>query len=382
MSIIKSSVFKFILYTACLAAISSCTDEIGQQPVPDRDDYLHFSAGIEKTRAETGQDGSGSFSEGDCIGVYIDNGSDIYYRELSFHNGEWQPLLKRGDFGYGQLTIYAHYPVVPGTSDSELGHYRFSVEADQKTNGTESSDLLVSTAELKPDEYDASLAFRHVMHRLLIKIEGTEKAEDIKVRSRLGGVVDLVTGDCMLSGEDFQWITPKANADGSFTFDLKSAEDKDLLWASARDIEAYTEKPVTLTFKHVMHRLIVNISTDPETGAQDINTQCTAKYKCDVDLAAGTFDNSATGKETFSATGQKAVFTLVPQPVSEVSLSITVGDRQKTLPLEEIVKGHENLESGMQLTVNITVKNGNIQVDGTTIEGWGDQGTIDGEIIM
>lgn len=58
MSIIKSSVFKFILYTACLAAISSCTDEIGQQPVPDRDDYLHFSAGIEKTRAETGQDGT------------------------------------------------------------------------------------------------------------------------------------------------------------------------------------------------------------------------------------------------------------------------------------------------------------------------------------
>ena len=171
-------------------------------------------------------------------------------------------------------------------------------------------------------------------------------------------------------------------ADGRFTFDLKSAEDKDLLWASASDIEAYTEKPVTLTFKHVMHRLIVNISTDPETGAQDINTQCTAKYKCDVDLAAGTFDNSATGKETFSATGQKAVFTLVPQPVSEVSLSITVGDRHKTLPLEEIVKGHENLESGMQLTVNITVKNGNIQVDGTTIEGWGDQGTIDGEIIM
>ena len=52
------------------------------------------------------------------------------------------------------------------------------------------------------------------------------------------------------------------------------------------------------------------------------------------------------------------------------------------MPLEEIVKGHENLESGMQLTVNITVKNGNIQVDGTTIEGWGDQGTIDGEIIM
>lgn len=55
--------------------------------------------------------------KGDCVGVYINNGSDIQYRELTFEGGEWLPKLKRQDFGPGQLILSAHYPVVSGMSD-------------------------------------------------------------------------------------------------------------------------------------------------------------------------------------------------------------------------------------------------------------------------
>ncbi|WP_274958193.1 hypothetical protein [Millionella massiliensis] len=48
----------------------------------------------------------------DRIGLYIDNGSEVQYRELTYQGGEWMPRLKRSDFGDGTLTMSAHYPAV------------------------------------------------------------------------------------------------------------------------------------------------------------------------------------------------------------------------------------------------------------------------------
>lgn len=217
----KVNIFKKTLKAAaCIGLavmISSCTDEMEQDPVRDgNDDYLRLFIGIEQTRAETGEDGSGSFSEGDRIGLYIDNGTDIYYRELSMHDGEWQPLLRRSDFGEGRLAISAHYPISSEVSGSAVEHCGFSIEPDQKAYGTEASDLLLSQAAVEAERYDATLIFRHVMHRLRMEIKGAPADAEIKVRSRLDGVVNMLTGECTLSGTDFQWISPKANGDGSF----------------------------------------------------------------------------------------------------------------------------------------------------------------------
>lgn len=171
-------------------------------------------------------------------------------------------------------------------------------------------------------------------------------------------------------------------SDGKFTFDLSSAEDKDLLWAQTADIEACTEAPVALTFRHAMHRLIINISADAGVDASEVKVECTAKSSCEVDLVSCELDDSASETETFSSAGPNAEFLLVPQAVSDISMTVDAGGIRKMFALGDIVKEHDRLESGMQLTVNMTVKNGNIQIEGTSIEGWGNQGTVDGEIIM
>lgn len=72
---------------------------------------------------------------------------------------------------------------------------------------------------------------------------------------------------------------------------------------------------------------------------------------------------------------------LVPQKVSDVKLHVVVGKLEKDFNLNEYVK-LDNLESGMQLTVNLKVKDGSIVLEGNSIDPWGDQGTIEGEIIM
>ena len=42
----------------------------------------------------------------------------------------------------------------------------------------------------------------------------------------------------------------------------------------------------------------------------------------------------------------------------------------------------EELQGGKQLSIDLTVKNGYIELGNVTIEGWGNQGTIEGSIIL
>ncbi len=170
--------------------------------------------------------------------------------------------------------------------------------------------------------------------------------------------------------------------DGKFTFNLSEAAEKDLLWAYRAGIPVGTESPVDLTFKHAMHRLVVQFTENSDLATDQVKTDCTAKSTCEVDLMSGTLDNSASTKSTFSATGDKAVFLIVPQRPSDVSLQVTAGTSTKTFSLAELSSKYDELEGGKQLTVNLTLKDGKITLEGATIEGWGDQGTIEGEIIM
>lgn len=194
---------------------SGCTSD----PTSDgtgSEEYILLNFSKNDTRADISDDGSGSFSEGDVIGLYLDNGSRIEYRELRYESGQWQPRLRRPDFGEGRLTLSAHYPVVKGESDVAAGSYRFSVATDQSGDGFEASDLLVSQAVLEAGNNRADLVFRHAMHRLRIELTGKTDGAEVTVCSRVGGIVDLLTGEATPTDQEFQWITPARNADGSF----------------------------------------------------------------------------------------------------------------------------------------------------------------------
>ena len=172
-------------------------------------------------------------------------------------------------------------------------------------------------------------------------------------------------------------------ADGCFTFDLATASYKDLLWASTKNVKVGTES-VALSFRHAMHRLVVNFSLeDPSYAvADDIETVCTAKSACVVNLIDGTLDNSASGTSAFTSPGGKATFLIVPQDAADVTLDVKVGQDTRRFVLNELPEVPAQLQGGMQFTVDLVVKEGKIELEGTSIEGWGDQGSIDGEIIM
>lgn len=202
----------------CLCAIAallftSCSIE---ENFPDRqhgeDDFLNLSFLLTETKADIGPDGTGTFSEGDRIGLFIDNGSDVQFRELTLSGGVWTPRLKRSEFGLGELTMTAHYPSL---SDGSSPVADFSVHNDQNGPGKAASDLLFASTSLDKGKYDAAFTFRHLMHRIRIETGGSAENVSVSVRSMTDGDIDLLTGTVTVSGNGFGWITPYVNQDGS-----------------------------------------------------------------------------------------------------------------------------------------------------------------------
>lgn len=171
--------------------------------------------------------------------------------------------------------------------------------------------------------------------------------------------------------------------EGRFGFDLEQASDPDLLVAAPIGVAAGTERPVGLTFRHAMHRLIVAFSTtDADVALDAITTVCRAKASCTVDLTEGVLDTTGARTAAFTEQGARAAFLVVPQDPADVSLEIRLGDQIKRYRLDELAPACGALAGGKQLTVKLGIRNGQIQLDDCVIEGWGDQGTIEGEIIL
>lgn len=173
-------------------------------------------------------------------------------------------------------------------------------------------------------------------------------------------------------------------AEGQFTFDLMTADEKDLLLARTTEVPVGTETPVPLTFRHAMHRLVVRFSADPGTGPElnEVQTVCTALASCEVNLNDGLLDTKGACQGTFTGIGSQVDFLIVPQSPADVSLEVTAGSSSRSFSLADLTPQYDILEGGMQLTVNLTLVNGTIELAGTTIAGWGDQGSVEGEIIL
>lgn len=95
-----------------ICLLAACNNEPLDPTGGPNDNYLEISFS-RTTRADLDGNGAGNFSEGDRVGLYIDNGSETRYRELTYTSGEWQPRLRRSEFGEGELILAAHYPVLP-----------------------------------------------------------------------------------------------------------------------------------------------------------------------------------------------------------------------------------------------------------------------------
>lgn len=201
-----------MLGTLCYL-LSACNDDVMDPTEISGNDILKLNFSTIDTRADLDDSGVGTFSENDKIGLYIDNGAKIEYRELTLVSGEWQPLLRRSEFGSGALTISAHYPARTDIS-AQAEDAKISIAENQTSDGYAQSDLLFAQRTLPEGVLQADFSFTHLLHRIRIQCSG-ESNVSLEVHSRMEGSVNLLTGD-VSADDSFGWIAPRKNTDGSF----------------------------------------------------------------------------------------------------------------------------------------------------------------------
>lgn len=161
---------------------------------------------------------------------------------------------------------------------------------------------------------------------------------------------------------------------------------------------------VTLTFKHLMHRLVVNLKAGEGVSSADlasavIETQDgtgaqTVAEVVVVNLISATADATQTaGSLCYSATGATADWILVPQDLKNDKdwLTITIGNDKWSYKVPASLNPSDashptRLESGKKLTLDLTLKKNSstgqtsVELTGSDISGWGDGETFSDEV--
>lgn len=177
----------------------------------------------------------------------------------------------------------------------------------------------------------------------------------------------------------------------------------DLLHATATASKGGT---VALTFKHLMHRLVVNLAAGDGMEGADLSSaliQSSAKdntatmcARVEVNLLTGAvnYDRVDNGVVLSNGGGASADWKVAPQDLTAGAewLRITVGEDEwyyhVPADLNAAESGNQTrLESGKQLTLNLTLKKnpgtGNtVTLTGSDISGWDTQPPITDEVVI
>ena len=99
---------------------------------------------------------------------------------------------------------------------------------------------------------------------------------------------------------------------------------------------------------------------------------------------AVSLDGTASGlSEVGTMQGSQVSCFIVPQEKDNVTLEVSLGDMVRTLSVpdnDQDGRPVSMLDGGRCLTVQINVSSDKIELDGVQIEGWGQQGSVDGDI--
>ncbi|WP_304246372.1 fimbrillin family protein [Phocaeicola plebeius] len=183
--------------------------------------------------------------------------------------------------------------------------------------------------------------------------------------------------------------TQKVEQDGTFEFNSFKSSYDDLLLAAAQLVEVGTSEAVSLTFRHALHRL--NLEIQPGKGyTEDDLSQLScifsAKTTCVVDAVKGSVKEVKDEQGSLTVTAAKASFYLVPQATDGISFTLTLGGETKHFTLDALFKQSGNpqvaLESGKSCTLTLKVGRDGITVSGGSIGAWEDQATADGEVVI
>lgn len=189
-------------------------------------EFLFTKDGNVSTRADIAEDGSGTFVDGDRIGLYIEQNTGTYrHIVLTRENGTWTPRLKKSELGDGLVTLNAYYPARNDIQDEITdGIHKHSVSNAQQAEGYEPSDLLwshktVSTGSIPGNRIE--MPFGHALHRLVVNIESKEGElpEDltVSIRGLTQGSTYLFTGQATpAENSETEWITARKLGEGRY----------------------------------------------------------------------------------------------------------------------------------------------------------------------
>lgn len=176
----------------------------------------------------------------------------------------------------------------------------------------------------------------------------------------------------------------------------------DLLHATATASKGGT---VVLTFKHLMHRLIINLTAGEGMTGTDLSSALISSAGKDSDptMYAGVEVNLLTGEVNYgryeglntNVSSGNAEWKVAPQDLTAGAewLRIIVGEDTWCYNVPANLNSSNpdhptRLESGKQLTLNLTLKKNQqtgqteVELSGSDISGWGDGGTITDDVMI
>lgn len=176
---------------------------------------------------------------------------------------------------------------------------------------------------------------------------------------------------------------------GTFEFNVYTAEYKDLLLSKSQTVEVGTSKPVVLSFSHAMHQLSLKFVSDGSYSAEDIqklSVTCQAKTTCIVDAVSGVIKGTTDQMANYQAQGNEVLFYLVPQPTEGVKLTFTIDKYTKEYFLKDLFdklgNSQTELTTGKRCNLTLKVGKDSITLEGGSISVWEDQVTVEGNVVI
>ena len=191
---------------------------------------------------------------------------------------------------------------------------------------------------------------------------------------------------------------PKYRPEGTLSepkdYDVAGAADeakRDLLIAPLTEVKH--GKPVSLAFRHVMHKLAVNLESDKHTAEQLASakiTPCLPHSHARVDFLAGKVEEAeASGNTAYPpATGASVFFVVAPQDLEagREMLRIEIGEKTFFFPVPETIPGNDpssdasrRLLSGKRLLLTLSIgEDDAVTLETGNISAWDDGGSSSG----
>ena len=212
------------LLAAVPVLLSGCVESEDYSSLKNDSEYVEmvFTQDNDGTKADIEEDGSGSFTEGDKVGLYI-YGEQTRQVILTMEDGQWTPKLLKSELGSGTVRLSAYYPAREDVSP-ETNLHTHRVDTDQTGDGYEDSDLLWSHLDIEQEDITGDvieMPFEHGMHRLSINIssDGGSLPDDltVTVRNITEGSFDLSTGGIDTPSGTMEDITPRILSEGKYS---------------------------------------------------------------------------------------------------------------------------------------------------------------------